>query len=242
MRVELVERLLSLTWTTAPEFDPVTFAGELAEHAAAVSGCDAGALLAFPRPPVQIAAATAGASALMRRQLDSGDGPGLACFQGSGIVTMLDVRGGHSRWPEFAAAASGAGFASVHALPVEMESETLGALCLFSPKPGSLDHETRQLVQALAQAAAIGVVHRRAAQNADQLTRQLRSALDSRVAIEQAKGIIAERHHISPDEAFHLLRRYARDHNQQLTDLSGTVTRSTRSAAASGVTAPNPPG
>ena len=78
---------------------------------------------------------------------------------------------------------------------------------------------------ALVDVATIGILQERAVRHQEVVTGQLQVALNSRVIIEQAKGVLAERLRVTPDEAFVILRRYARDHNHPLTELSGDVIR-----------------
>jgi len=75
--------------------------------------------------------------------------------------------------------------------------------------------------------ATIGILQERSVRQHEVVAGQLQRALNSRVMIEQAKGVLAERLRVTPDEAFVVLRRYARDHNHPLTELSGDVIRGT---------------
>ncbi|MGH3865014.1 MAG: ANTAR domain-containing protein [Pseudonocardiaceae bacterium] len=75
----------------------------------------------------------------------------------------------------------------------------------------------------MADVATIGLIQEQALHQQDTLAEQLQIALDSRVLIEQAKGVLAERHHIDPGQAFTLLRNYARNHGQRLTELAAAV-------------------
>jgi hypothetical protein len=124
------------------------------------------------------------------------------------------------RWPRFTAAAAEVGFAAVHALPMRLRSEVIGALNFFDIAPGALDAGKLRIGQALADVATIGLLQQRAIHRSGVLTQQLQAALNSRILIEQAKGILAERLHLDVADAFTLMRSDARNHNRRLSDLA----------------------
>ena len=135
-------------------------------------------------------------------------------------VTSSDLRD-EKRWPHFAEFALDAGFAAVDAVPMRLRGTSIGGLNLFHREPGGLAAGDLRLAQALADLATVGVLHQRNSM----LAEQLQSALNSRIVIEQAKGIIAERHQVDFDVAFARLRKYARDHNLRLSDAALWVVR-----------------
>jgi hypothetical protein len=121
------------------------------------------------------------------------------------------------------AAATAAGFAAVHALPMRLRGTTLGALNLFGDEAGALAVDDLQLAQALAHVASIALVADKATSDKDTINQQLQLALTSRVVIEQAKGIVAQLGTLDMDRAFAVLRRYARDRNERLSDVAQQV-------------------
>jgi ANTAR domain len=123
-------------------------------------------------------------------------------------------------WPRFADAALTSGFRSVEALPMRLRDQVIGALNLFRAVPGSLDPAQLRIGQAMADVATIGLLHERNVRRSEAVAEQLQGALNSRIVIEQAKGKLAERLTIDMDQAFGLMRDYARNSNQRLTDVA----------------------
>jgi GAF domain-containing protein len=155
--------------------------------------------------------------------LQNNEGPCLDCVRTGAAVVSNDLEGDRDRWPLFVPAARMAGFQSVAAVPMRLRDQTIGGLGLFMDVPQPVPAANRRLAQALADVATIGVLQQRSLHRSHLLSEQLQSALTSRIAIEQAKGILAERNHLSMDEAFDALRRHARDHNLKLTEVATSV-------------------
>lgn len=176
------------------------------------------------------AASSENARLLELFELQSNAGPCLDAYRTGVPVVNADLHDSTERWPQFAEAAELAGFVSVHALPLRLRATVIGALNLFSAHPGPLSDADARTGQALADVATIGILSQRTIHQAELLAAQLQRALNSRVTIEQAKGVLAERRGITVDAAFALLRAHARNHNLRLSDLAQDVAR--RSAAA----------
>ena len=128
-----------------------------------------------------------------------------------------------SRWPRFSAEALAADFRSVQALPMRLRGAVIGALNLFRSLPGEMPHADLDTAQALADVATIAVLQHRATLEAQVLNEQLNHALNTRIVVEQAKGMVAERESLGVEEAFTLLRRHARNHNLRLADVARSV-------------------
>jgi GAF domain-containing protein len=156
-------------------------------------------------------------------QLQRDEGPCLDCFHTGAPVSVSDLNSEMERWPQFAPAATAAGFAAVHALPMRLRGTTLGALNLFNNEPGELTTDDLDLAQALADVASIALVADKAASDKETINQQLRTALTSRIVIEQAKGVLAQIGSLDMDQAFAVLRRYARDHNARLSEVAQQV-------------------
>lgn len=149
-------------------------------------------------------------------QVQGLEGPCYDCGRSGQAVHSPDLRV-EKRWPIFTARALEAGYLSVSAVPLRLRGQNVGSLGLFGIGVAAVGAADERLAQAFADVAAIGLLNQRAAHRATALAEQLRGALDSRVVIEQAKGVVAERQHVALEQAFHTLRRYARDHNLKLT-------------------------
>ena len=213
---------VDLADTMVADFDVIDFLHLLTDRSVtrlAVSA--AGVMLADPRGELRVAAASSEAAGLIELfQIQNDQGPCLDCFRTAQPVTAADLTGPDQRWPQFAAAATRAGFRSVEALPMRLRDEVIGALNLFRATPEPLSPPDLRIAQALADVATIGLLQERAVRRMETVAEQLQAALNSRVVVEQAKGKLAERLSIEMDEAFGLLRVYARNSNQRLTDVA----------------------
>jgi GAF domain-containing protein len=156
-------------------------------------------------------------------ELQAQEGPCLDCYQSGRPVINQDLAHNTARWPRFAPVALAAGYQSVHALPIRLRQQVVGALNLFRPVTGPLGALDVLAAQAFADATAVAIVQQRALQDAQLLAAQLQAALDSRIAIEQAKGMVAERGKLSPGQAFDYIRGYARQHNLPLTAVCQSI-------------------
>jgi len=184
----------------------------------------AGLLLADPRGVLHVVAASSERTRdLELFQLQRDEGPCLDCYRGQAPVSIPDLRAVAGRWPRFVAAATRAGFASVHAVPMRLRDSVLGTLGLFGTRPGALNDDDLSLGQALAHVASVAIVQQRVVDDQEVINGQLQNALTSRVILEQAKGFLAQHGRLAMDEAFAHLRTYARDHNERLTDVARAV-------------------
>lgn len=185
----------------------------------------AGLLLANRRGKLQIVAASSEATRVLEMfQLQVEQGPCLDCFHSRTPVSVPNLSKETTRWPQFAAAAQNQGFASVHAVPMRLQDHALGVLGLFGTQTGPLNGQDLALAQAFADVASVALIQDRSAADSHQVTSQLQGALDSRIVIEQAKGILAHHGSLDMEQAFAALRHFSRNHNQRLTDVARTLT------------------
>jgi len=184
----------------------------------------AGLLLGDQRGQLTVMSTSGESSLLLEMfQLQNDEGPCLDCYRSRSPVSERDLSAAADRWPRFVAAAQTLGFDSVHALPMRLRDETIGALNLFHSVGAPLDPGDLRIAQALADTATIGILQQRALRASNVLAEQLQTALNSRVAIEQAKGVLAAAGNLEMEAAFNALRRYARNHNLRLSDLAHDV-------------------
>jgi len=167
-------------------------------------------------------------------ELQTEEGPCLDCYRTGQPVVNQDLEAAHGRWPRFAAEVLGAGFHAVHALPMRLRGTVIGALNLFHTERGEMRQVDLDAAQALADVATIAILQHRAAVEAQVLNEQLSHALNSRVLIEQAKGMVAEREGLDMEQAFATLRHYARNHNLRLADVATDVIDGTLAPSALG--------
>jgi GAF domain-containing protein len=156
-------------------------------------------------------------------EIQSQEGPCPDCYRTGEPVLNQNLARDYGRWPRFGPVALEAGFRSVHAIPMRLRGATIGALNLFRDHEGLLDEADVSAAQALADVATIGILQHRAAIQAHLVVDQLNHALNSRIMIEQAKGILAERTHLDMNAAFSWLRNHARSHNLFLVDVAQSV-------------------
>jgi transcriptional regulator with GAF, ATPase, and Fis domain len=218
----LAETFVELTDTMVADFDVIDFLHILTDRSVRLLDVSAaGLMLADPRGELRVVAASSEAVRLVELfQIQNDQGPCLDCFRTGEPVEAGDLTEAAPLWPWFTAAAQGAGFAAVRALPMRLREQVVGALSLFRASPGAFSSADVRVGQALADVATIGLLHERSMRHSDALNEQLQTALNSRVVIEQAKGKLAERLGLDMDQAFNLLRDYARDRNLGLSALA----------------------
>ena len=225
----LADAFVMVADTLVDEFDLIDFLHNLADHVADVSGVSSvGLMLADLDESLHyMAASSAGAKHLELFQLQHDEGPCLDCFRLGAPVILNDLRQAEDRWPEFTPRALAAGVRSVHAFPMRLRKQVIGTLNVFGEGPLPLESHDVKIVQAMADVATIAILQERAISSAEILTEQLQGALNSRIVIEQAKGVVARAHGVNVDEAFTVLRTHARSHHLRLVDLAHDVVNGT---------------
>ncbi|WP_214402961.1 GAF and ANTAR domain-containing protein [Pseudonocardia lacus] len=223
---QLSRAFVALADTLVADYDVIALLDQLVDHCTTLLDVDAaGLLLGDSRRELRVVAATSEDAELMELlQLQADEGPCLECYRTAAPVSVADLADTATRWPTFSAAVADIGaFRSVHALPLRLRGEAIGALNLFRGAPGPLPAPDLALGQALADVATIGILQEQAIRRGEVLAEQLQVALNSRVAIEQAKGVVAQLLDLGMDAAFDVLRRYARERNLRLADVARAV-------------------
>src|SRR5512141_3218373 len=221
----LAEVFVDVADTLVDDFDVIEFLELVTRHTAEVSqAASAGLLLADPHGQLQYMASSATSVKLLELfQLQYQEGPCLDCFHTGIAVINRDLHQAGQRWPRFAPRAVEAGFQSVHAFPLRHRQKVIGALNLFSADTGRLQPTDVRIIQCLADIATIGLLQERTIRSGEILTEQLQRALNSRVTIEQAKGVLARTHGIGVDAGFDLMRDYVRRNQYRLSDVAQSV-------------------
>ena len=230
----LARTLVELADTLVADFDVVELLTLLTDRCVEVLDVGAaGLMLVAPEGDLRVMASSSEAMRVLELfEIQSQEGPCLDCYRSGEPVTNADLSTEDGRWPRFAAEALAAGFRCVHALPMRLRGSVVGALNLFHAEAGSMTQADVDAAQALADVATIAVLQHRATLEAQVVNAQLQHALNSRVIIEQAKGIIAERSGFDMEHAFAALRNYARNHNRRLVDVAHAVIAGTLTASA----------
>ncbi len=221
----LVRTFVELADTLVDSFDPIEMLTVVTDRCVDVLGVSgAGLLLASPDGALSVTASSSAAVQEVEEvAIQSGRAPCFECLEHLEPVFVPDVATTHERWPEFSAAALAHGFTAVTVLPVRLRGNGVGTLSVFTSASAGLSDTDRSAAQAFADVAAISLLQHRAANQQHLLNEQLQHALESRVLIEQAKGVLAERQKISLEGAFTKLRKYARGHGMKLADVASGV-------------------
>jgi GAF domain-containing protein len=222
----ITQTLVELADTLVLGFDGIEFLHTLTERCVQLLDVDAAGILLIDQHGTLnlVAASTEQTRLLELFQLQNQEGPCLDCYHSGQAVACADLTAAPQRWPRFATAARERGFAAVQAVPMRLREQILGALNLFRHSPDAISVDATAIAQSFANVATISILQLRALRHSEMVTEQLQSALNSRLVIEQAKGILAERHHISPTEAFTLMRTHARNHNRLLSQVARAIT------------------
>jgi GAF domain-containing protein len=221
----LARTFVELADTLVDDFDVVELLTRLADRCVDVLDVGAaGLMLAAPDGDLRVMASSSETMRLLELfELQSQEGPCLDCYRTGQPVVNQDLATVNGRWPRFATEALAAGFHSVHALPLRLRGTVIGALNLFHIEPGEMRPVDVDAAQALADVATIAILQHRAVLETQLVNDQLHHALNSRIVIEQAKGMVAERAGLDMQQAFAALRNHARHHNRRLADVAHDV-------------------
>ena len=221
----LAQRFVSLADTLVDDFDLVELLDRLVQTCVDLLDVTTAGLLIIDQHGVlqPVAASTEATRILELFQLQNDEGPCLDCVRTGEPVTVPDVAAVQDRWPRFSRAVADSGFVSMHALPMRLRRQTIGSLNLFSESSPGLRPSDQRIAQALADVATIGIIQQRSLHRASQLAEQLQSALDTRIVIEQAKGVLAEYGGVDMNLAFTALRRHARSNNLKLGEVADSL-------------------
>ena len=222
---EVTQAFVSLASSLANGFDVLDLLNNLTADCARLLDVNSAGLLLADRVGVLhvMAASSERTRQLEAFQLQRAEGPCLDCYREGAPVSIADLEPATARWPQFVPAARGAGFASVHAVPMRFRDNVIGALGLFGQSVGELNQDDQNLAQALADVATVALLQDQTEVDRSAVNTQLQTALSSRVVLEQAKGVLAQRTGVDMGQALAVLRRYAQEHDMRLTYVAQSV-------------------
>ena len=236
----LFATLIELADTTVTGFDLMSLADRLVNACVDVLGiAAAGIMLADQHSSLRVFASTNEESRMLELlELQNNDGPCLEAFRTGRTIEGVDLSQFVNRWPSFAPAAMAAGINTAYAVPMRLRDQTIGALNLFQVGTEPFSHHELEVARVMADMAAIGLINNWSIRQQEVLAQQLQGALTSRVIIEQAKGVLAEREGLSMGKAFEYLRRTARSSQRPIADVANDMVNERRSSA--GMPGPRP--
>jgi hypothetical protein len=222
---ELVRALLHVAETLVEDYGIVDFAQRLSNECVRVMDVDAvGVMLAAPRGDLRLlGASNESARALELYELQIDHGPCVEAYRSGSVVHVRDLASKTTEWRDFARRALESGYRSVSAIPMTVRTKRVGALNLFGRDSRAFSGHDAEVAQAFADFASMGILMARSVHEQQVLAEQLQHALTSRVVIEQAKGVLAERLNTSVDEAFTKIRQHARTHRRHLSAVARDV-------------------
>lgn len=223
----MLDTFVTLADTLATDYDVSEFLRVLLERCGQLLDITTGGvMLESPNGELQLAVALSGEmEALEQAEIDNRQGPCHEAYRTGVHVVVDDLRaeGPRDRWPTVTQQMDDMGLVGAYAFPLRLRDDTIGALNLYRDTPGEFREEDIRLAQAFADVAAIGILQQRLVIDAQHRTAQLQRALDSRILLEQAKGIVCAERNMTMHDAFELLRSYARKHNRSLREVASAV-------------------
>jgi hypothetical protein len=232
----LANAFVGLADTLVADYDAIELAQQLIDSTMSLLPISAaGILLGDASGNLHVFASSSEQTRLLELlQVEADVGPCLEAYRTGVPVLVEDLDAHAARWPAFVERAAEYEYRAVAALPLRLRTERVGALNLFLDVKGPMDSADLGVGQALADVATIGILHQRILSRSEQVNQQLQTALNTRLIIEQAKGVLAERGGIDMDRAFNLLRSHARRTNRKLAELAREVVEGADTAAVLG--------
>ena len=219
----LNRELVSFAAALTTDFDLSEQLHALVVTAAAALGVDgAGVTLSVPTGTHYIAASDPVTLAVEQAQDQLHQGACVDAIASSEVVTASDLSA-ETRWPDFRPVLIDAGFLAAAGVPVRFRGTNIGAVNLYANESRAWTTEEFVSGQLIADLATGYLINSYMLRHSETVAQQLQQALDSRVVIEQAKGILAGRHNLTTDAAFEALRNYSRSHRIKLHGVAAAV-------------------
>jgi GAF domain-containing protein len=190
----------------------------------ALFGVDGTALMLVDRDQVlrNLAVSDPRAALLEELQATHGEGPCVDAFDDKQPVAADDL-GREDRWPAFSPEAARRDLLAVLASPIPYSEQAVGVVAVFAAEPHPWSEGEREAIVAFTELVALLILNAMEATERGRLAAELQVALDSRVVIEQAKGVLVGRHGLTTRQAFERLRRQARDQRRPLSQVARAV-------------------
>jgi len=229
----LARTFVELADTLVADFDLIEFLAMLADRSVELLGtAEVGLVLAGPRGLQVMAASSERMKLTELLEVQFDEGPCFECYSIGLPVLNQRLASAEVRWPRFAPKARRSGFEMVHAVPLRLRDQVIGAMNIFDSSLHEMTSTELNLLRAFADAATIGILQQRTVKQQSDLSVQLQGALNSRIAVEQAKGIVAERLKVDMDTAFGMIRHHARNHGSQLSAVADALIHGSLNATA----------
>ncbi|MCU1404437.1 MAG: transcriptional regulator [Glaciihabitans sp.] len=225
-REELINQaFVKVADTLMDSYDVVDLLSTLVHQCAELlDAAGGGILIADSTGVLELIASTSEAAEFVEvMQLAAGEGPCVDCFNSGQAVAVNDIGEAGDQWAQFREAALQRGFHSLHATPMRLRGRVIGTMNLLFTREGPMSERDASLAQALADVAVIGILQERSLRDPRIVTEQLHLAIDTRIMVEQAKGVLSHIHLMDMDEAFNALRTYARSQRLSLREVSQGV-------------------
>ena len=228
----LARTFVELADTLVADFDLIEFLSMLADRCVELlRSAEVGLALAGPRGLQMMASSSERMRVTELLEVQFEEGPCFECYRMGLPVLNQQLASADGRWPRFAPMARESGFLTVHAVPLRLRDEVIGAMNVFDASLHEMTQEESNLLKAFADVATIGILQERTVKQQSDLSIQLQAALNSRIAVEQAKGIVAERLKVDMDTAFGMIRSHARNHSTLLSAVADALVRGSLSAS-----------
>ncbi|WP_372967171.1 GAF and ANTAR domain-containing protein [Microbacterium sp.] len=220
----LLRTFAQLADTLVDEYDVVELMQQLADTCREELGvAAAGILIADPSDELELVASTSESAPVVEALMLGSQGPAVASYQRGQTVAVPVIDELGTGWDDFRLSARASGFTSIVAIPLRLRDQTIGTLTLLQTAGAMPTEDDLLIARALADVATIGILHERVLRETEILTAQLQHALNSRIVIEQAKGVVSYTKGVPIDEAFTLIRDHARRHSRRLGDVARQI-------------------
>ena len=221
----LATTFVELADTLMTDFDLVDFLSMLVDRCTTLlDGSEVGLAVANRQGQLRVlASSTERMRVLEMVEVQNQEGPCPDAYRSGEQILNQHVDLVEGRWPRFVPMARHVGFRMLHALPLRLRGQRIGAINVFAATPRVMTSHDTNMIQAFADVATIGILQERVARDRATLSNQLANALSTRVIIEQAKGSVARALNVSTDEAFNLLRGFARRKHLRLKSVAEAV-------------------